>query len=227
MNMNFFITFLLIVTFSGCTLPVDPKISMKPPVYVKSIAKNQLKTTRYEGSLFGRGKNPLFEDKKAMKQNDIVTIMIDENTIQLSSASSKLSDSSSSSLGGGVFTGALPSKLNKFTDMGLKTNSRSTFNGSGTKSANEKFTTTVSARIVKVLENGNYFISGSRELLLNGNKQIIKITGVIRPYDIDQFNTINSKYIADARILYASEGEIEQTTKQPWGTRIAKSVWPF
>jgi len=200
---------------------------MKPPVYVDTITAKKVKIIRNEGSLFGRGKNPLFEDKKAMKQNDIVTVEIDENTIQLSSATNKLSDSSTSSLGGGVFTGKLPSKLNHLTDMGLTTNSKSSFNGSGTKSANEKFTTTISARIVRVLENGNYFISGSRELLLSGNKQIIKITGVIRPYDIDQFNTINSKYIADARILYESEGEIEQSVSQPWGTRIVKSVWPF
>ncbi|HIO91145.1 MAG TPA: flagellar basal body L-ring protein FlgH [Campylobacterales bacterium] len=227
MYKNYFLTFLLIVTFNGCTTPVDPKISMKPPVYVDTITAKKVKIIRNEGSLFGRGKNPLFEDKKAMKQNDIVTVEIDENTIQLSSATNKLSDSSTSSLGGGVFTGKLPSKLNHLTDMGLTTNSKSSFNGSGTKSANEKFTTTISARIVRVLENGNYFISGSRELLLSGNKQIIKITGVIRPYDIDQFNTINSKYIADARILYESEGEIEQSVSQPWGTRIVKSVWPF
>jgi len=94
-------------------------------------------------------------------------------------------------------------------------------------SRNEKFSTTISARIVKVLENGNYFIEGSRELLINGDKQIIKVSGVIRPYDIDQFNTINSKYIADAKILYETEGDIHRTTNEPWGTKLVKSIMPF
>ncbi len=221
--------FLLIVTFSGCSVPVDPKISMKPPVYVKQLAKNNpVKTKKYEGSLFGRGENPLFSDKKAMKQNDIVTVVIDENTIQLSQANKKLSDSQASTMGGGVFTGNDKlSKLNKYTDISFKTNSNSNFSGSGTQSRNEKFNTTISARIVKVLENGNYFIAGSRELLINGNKQIVKITGVIRPYDIDQFNTINSKYIADAKILYETEGDIHRSVNEPWGTKIVKSIWPF
>ena len=219
---------LLLVTFIACSVPVEPKISMKPPVYVKQIAqKNPQKIVKNEGSLFGRGQNPLFSDKKAMKQNDIVTVVIDENTIQLSQANKKLTDKKSSNLGGGVFSGKIPSKLNPFSDVGFKSSSNSSFNGSGTQSRNEKFSTTISARIVKVLDNGNYFISGSRELLINGNKQIVRLTGVIRPYDIDQFNTINSKYIADAKILYDTEGDIRETTEQPWGTKIVKSVWPF
>jgi flagellar L-ring protein precursor FlgH len=226
--LTFLPAILLIVTFSACTLPVEPKISMKAPKYVNSLTKNSsIKSKKHEGSLFGRGDNPLFSDKKAMKQNDIVTIEIDENTIQLTSANKSLSDSSTSSLGGGVSTGLVKKPLGGLSDISFKTDSSSSFNGSGTTTTNEKFTTTISARIVRVLENGNYFISGSRELLLSGTKQIVKITGVIRPYDIDQFNTINSKYIADAKILYESEGDIGESIKQPWGTRMVKSVWPF
>ena len=36
------------------------------------------------------------------------------------------------------------------------------------------------------MENGNYFISGKREILVDRQKQTIQISGVIRPYDIDQ-----------------------------------------
>ncbi len=218
---------LLLVTISGCTTPVDPKISMKPPVYVNSLEKNTKKTIQqHEGSLFGKGTNPLFSDKKAMKQNDIVTVIIDEKTIQLSQGNKKLSSATTYQTGGGVFTGNAK-VLNGLTKVGFSTDSKNTYAGSGTNSRNEKFSTTISARIAKVLNNGNYFIVGSRELLINGEKQIIKITGVIRPYDIDQFNTINSKYIADAKILYETEGDIHRNTNEGWGTKIIKSVSPF
>jgi len=222
------VIFLLIVTFVGCTTPVDPRISMKAPVYVNQIEKprEQSSSQLHEGSLFGKGTNPLFADKKAMRENDIVTIKIDENTIQLSSGNKKLSTTTNYSTGGGIFSGKL-SPLNKVANVGFKTQSNNNFSGSGTNSRNEKFSTTISARIVKVLNNGNYFISGSRELLINGEKQIIRITGVIRPYDIDQFNTINSKYIADAKILYETEGDIHRNTNEGWGTKIIKSVSPF
>ncbi len=222
---------------AGCATPsVDPKINMKPPVYVEEIPPQPPKNNiANPGSLFGKGDNPLFSDRKAMNVNDIVTVVISETTTQSSSASKKLSDSNKDALGAGLVTnpGDAPvlssaiNQLNKFTNIGFQTNSTNNFTGTGSNSRNESFTTTISARIIKVMKNGNYFIQGSRELLLNGDKQIIQISGVIRPYDISQNNQIDSKYIADAKIMYRTQGEIERATKKPYGSKIMKSLWPF
>jgi flagellar L-ring protein precursor FlgH len=229
----------IIALFSGCTThQVEPKMSMKGPSYIEqsSCDTNIHKANYNEGSIYGRGANPLFSDKKAMKINDIVTVVITENTFQSSQGNKKIQESSTNNLGGGVFAGRennsgiasnIANSLNGLSDVGFKTNSNSNFSGSGTQSRNEKFNTTISARVVKVLSNGNYFIDGSRALLLNGTKQRLRITGVIRPYDIDQFNTINSKYMADAKILYETEGDIKEATREPWGSRMVQSIWPF
>ena len=40
--------------------------------------------------------------------------------------------------------------------------------------------------------NGNYYIKGKKEMLIEGQKQEIIISGVIRPYDISSDNSINS-----------------------------------
>ncbi len=228
----------LIVAFVlvGCSVhPADPKISMKAPVYVdetpsrvnENIASNP-------GSLFGQGENPLFADLKAMHVNDVVTVTITEKTSQISSGKKALDKENKSSLGAGITTaagggvlGSVSNQLNKVGNIGFETGSNSSFTGTGTTSRNESFTTTISARIIKILNNGNYFIEGSRELLINGEKQIIQVSGVIRPYDIDQHNNIDSKYIADAKILYKTEGDIDQTTTKPWGTKFFETIWPF
>jgi len=89
------------------------------------------------------------------------------------------------------------------------------------------FTTTVSARIVKVFQNGNYFITGKRELFIDEQKQIIQISGVIRPYDIDQFNKIDSAQMSEAKISYKTQGDVDQSTQQGWGTKLVQAVWPF
>ncbi|MBN2965376.1 flagellar basal body L-ring protein FlgH, partial [Sulfurospirillum sp. T05] len=117
--------------------------------------------------------------------------------------------------------------LNKYTNIGFESGSSNNFSGSGSNSRNERFTTTISARIIKVMNNGNYFIEGSRELLLNGEKQIVQISGVIRPYDISQYNQIDSKFIADAKIMYTTQGDIGRASVQPWGSKLIQSVWPF
>lgn len=235
---------LLVVMLTGCTThQVEPAMSMRGPSYIEQTSQKNCDSYNnlyqnskiHEGSIYGRGANPLFSDKKAMGINDIVTVVINESTFQSSQGNKKITDSSINNLGGGIFTGGakggitsnIANTMNSLTDIGFKTNTNSNFAGSGTQSRNEKFSTTISARVVKILNNGNYFIDGSRALLLNGTKQTIRITGVIRPYDIDQFNTIDSKYMADAKIHYETEGDIKEATRRPWGSRIVQSIWPF
>jgi len=221
------------VLFVGCsTHPVDPKIEMKPPVYVEQLPpKTKQQVVVNPGSIFGQGENPLFSDLKAMHPNDIVTVVISESTAQSSDGSKTISKNNSDSLGAGVLTGfggtvgtAITNKAGK---IGFNTSSTNSYKGSGTNSRKESFTTTISARIIKILSNGNYFIEGNRELLVNGEKQMIQISGVIRPYDIGPTNTINSKYVADAKIMYKTEGDINRATTQPWGSKFLQSLWPF
>ena len=106
-------------------------------------------------------------------------------------------------------------------------NSNRSFQGSGTQQRNELFQTTISARIVKVLQNGNYFIMGSREIYVDGQKQIIQISGVIRPQDISADNTIDSKYISDAKIAYKTEGDLKRYTEQNWFAKFWDAIAPW
>lgn len=219
----------MIIIFNGCSAhTASPQIDMTPPNYVQypSTTANK-KCYAHEGSVYGRGQNPIFSDNKAMHVNDIVTVVINESATQSSVGNKKISDLSQNNLGGGVFGGGVLKNLNGLTDMSFKTNSNNTFSGTGAASRNEKFNTTITARVIKILHNGNYFIAGRREIFINDSKQIVQVTGVIRSNDIDQYNTINSKYIADAKILYLNEDDIQEATKQPWGSKVIKSVWPF
>lgn len=231
------ISFAIGIFLVGCAShPADPKIAMTPPKYVEEMPP--LESERMDaspGSLFGRGDNPLFSDRKAMNVNDLVTVVINEQTDQQTTASKSLSESNSNSLGGGVFGSAGGSKtvdsvarnLNKYGNVSFEAGSEDSFAAKGSNLRNEKFSTTVSARVIKILNNGNYFIEGRRELLISGEKQIVQISGVIRPYDIDQTNTIDSKYVADAKISYSTQGDIQETTEKGWGSKMVESVWPF
>ena len=225
--------FALIFMLAGCGATTEPEISMKPPAYVEELPPKQsdnVQTT--PGSLFGKGDNPLFSDKKAMNVNDLVTVIIQENTTQSTSANRSSSKNNNSNLSGGTVTAGgqlanIASNISDYTNIGFQTSSTANYTGTGAQSRNESFNTTVSTRVIKILSNGNYFIEGSRELLINGEKQIIQLSGVIRPYDIGQDNTIDSRYIADAKILYKTEGDVATSTKKPWGTRFFEAIWPF
>ncbi len=226
-----------VLLLGGCSARnTEAKIDFQPPKYVEQMPPKEPRNGIYNpGSLFGRGESPVFSDKKAMNVNDIVTVVIDENILSSSSGTKSIAKTTADKLGGGVMNsggggglmGNVANQFNKLANVGLNIDSTVSFKGSGTHQRSEKFTTTISARIIKILENGNYFIDGRRAMLIDGQKQVLHVCGVIRPEDITQTNQINSKYIADAKILYESQGDVKEATQQGWGTKIVESIWPF
>ena len=226
----------VLLLLSGCSSKtLDPEISFKAPQYVQELPSREDEEINAPGSLFGQGDNPMFSDRKAFQVNDVVTVEIVEEASSTSSGNKQISRANNGQLGPGVVTYGgntkagryLANSANNIMGFGLGYNSESTFQSAGSNTRTENFTTTISARIVKVLNNGNYFIEGRREVLVNGEKQVIQLSGVIRPYDIDQTNTILSSYISDAKIMYKTEGEIQRSSERGWLANLAEIVWPF
>ncbi|HQS65589.1 MAG TPA: flagellar basal body L-ring protein FlgH [Sulfuricurvum sp.] len=222
---------------SGCMARLtEPEITFTPPKYVEEMpAREEESSFAARGSLFGQGDSPLFSDHKAMHVNDIVTVVISESARSSNQGVKTLTEADTIGLNGGVFTNAgtnsalnsATAKLNGVANIGFSGGSTSDYAGSGLATKNATFTTTVSARIVKVMVNGNYFIVGRREIMVDDQKQIMQLSGVIRPYDIDQNNQISSAKISDAKIMYANEGDIDRSVNQGWASKMVQAVWPF
>jgi flagellar L-ring protein FlgH len=64
-------------------------------------------------------------------------------------------------------------------------------------------------------------------MLVEGQKQIIIISGVIRPYDITSDNSINSSQVADLKLLYDKDGTESDILETPWGLKLIRTIWPF
>lgn len=228
---------LLAMSLTGCyNVNPEPQLSFEPPRYVEELPSVEEEDEMPRmGSLFGQGENPLFTDRKARKLNDIVTVIIAETTSASTTGQKKLSQSNNTALGDGKlgFTGAAGREskhLQNLNDLGnYRYDSASTteYQGQGSVSRNENFKTTVTVRVVKVLQNGNYFIHGKRQMLINGEKQMIQVSGVISPFDINQNNEVSSTKISDAKIAYATQGDVRQSTKQGSVTRAIEALWPF
>ena len=222
---------------SGCTARMtEPEITFAPPKYVEEMPSREEENSFVaRGSLFGQGDSPLFSDHKAMHVNDVVTVVISETASSSNVGKKALSEADTLGLNGGVFTAtggnsainSATSKLNGLGNIGFTGGSTSSYAGSGSATKNASFTTTVSARIVKVMANGNYFITGRREIMVDDQKQIMQLSGVIRPYDIDQNNQINSAKVSDAKIMYANEGDVDRATQRGWGSKLVEAIWPF
>ena len=64
----------------------------------------------------------------------------------------------------------------------------------------------MTARVTEVLPNGDLVLEGVREIDINGDRQILVLTGVVRPADIGPGNVVPSTAVGQMRIRYFGAG---------------------
>ena len=159
----------------------------------------------------------LFSSFKAHRVGDVVTIIITEQT--RADASSEVETKAKADMGGGPGLGFLQA----FGSFGLGTENN--HKGDGTTSRSGNLSGEISVTITEVLPNGNYRLVGARSVDINGDRQLIEISGVCRPRDIMPDNTILSTFIADAQISYSGTGMLDDAAQPGLLTRIVN--WLF
>ncbi len=232
--LNKLVLILIPLIFSACNSKQELSFE-KPEI---QIPKKNPEPKKNKGSLYAVQGTSLFADKKDLQVGDIIQIVISENTKQAANNKRELSSTRDNSLGGGLLaatgtnnlSGAVGSAANDFNSnlgVGFGTNSSSADKGSVKTQVTETFSSTVSAIIEETYQNGNYYIKGKKEMLIEGQKQEVIISGVIRPYDITSDNSINSSQIADLKLSYNKEGTEADILETPWGLKLMRTIWPF
>ncbi|MGM0502653.1 MAG: flagellar basal body L-ring protein FlgH [Bacillota bacterium] len=140
----------------------------------------------------------MYKDGGSFKKGDIVTVNITENSSANQEASTDLSQNNQGNVEAG--TGV----LDFLKSLGYEQSDSNSSSGNTSRSGSLSATMTV--RVVKVLENGDLKISGTKEVNINGENQQIKLTGLVRPEDISSENTVDSNYLANVNIHYSGEG---------------------
>ncbi len=168
----------------------------------------------------------LFGDFRARNTNDLVTIRVSESVSASGSAESNLDKDTQ--------TGASLSKL-----FGLETkyagfldpsslaalSNKSAFKGSGSTQRQGVLTATLTARVAEVMPNGDLAIEGIRELEINGDRQILVLTGVIRTADVGPGNVVESTAVGQMRIRYFGQGLMRDNLRPGWIARVLNRVF--
>lgn len=217
---------LLLVLAAGCAVQ---KTEVSTPPFDAQI--RQPAANYSNGSIWQTNSVPLMEDGKARRLGDIVTIIISEQASASKEAKTGTSRSSAMSAGIPAFMGLEQSRIltSNFSDLSnlISASNSSSFDGSGSTSRKETLTATISAKVISVMPNGNLQIEGRRNVRVNNEDQIVVVTGTVRQRDISADNTVNSAYVADARISYSGEGIISDRQKPGWMMNIIDKIWPF
>jgi flagellar L-ring protein precursor FlgH len=165
-------------------------------------------------------------DPRAHAVNDLVTIRVVENIFGVGTADSALTKESKAKAGVAQLMGAesfFPDWLDEANIVGAAANTD--FKGGGTTSRTSELTATVTARVVEVLPNGDLVLEGAREIDINGDRQIIVLTGVVRQADIERNNVVSSTRIGQFRIRYFGRGLIKDNLKPGWLIRVLNKIF--
>jgi flagellar L-ring protein precursor FlgH len=216
----------------GC-FEYNPKTPPPPPPPPSVDIPYEIPQALSKGSLYKDGAVSIsFSDLRARQVGDIVTIKIVETYSTSSSVKQQTAKKSSAKAGidklmgfenriEGIFKDATPSDL---FEGSLSTSTT----GQGGTSRESKILATMTARVIKVLPNGNLVIQGTRAIKKNNDLEYITLTGIIRPEDIGYDNSILSTQISDAYIEYSGKGPTSEVVSGPGIiTRLLHIFWPF
>lgn len=183
-------------------------------------------------SLWSAGQRSLLGDRRASRQGDIMTVVIEINDSAEISNTTARGRSGSNSMAVPQFFG-IPQLLDRnlpgglAVGAGIETAGSSTFSGNGSVRRNEKLTLRVASTVVERLPNGVMRIEGRQEVRVNHELRELLVTGYVRPEDISRQNEITYDKIAGARISYGGRGIISNAQQPAYGAQITDILAPF
>lgn len=192
---------------------------MRKAILLLIVIGFMLSGSSYADSLWVKDSKSMIEDKKANKQGDLVTVIIAESSSSIQQASkdyNKKLDHSNGS-GSGPVIGLLP-------EISVSSSQKGSSGGSASRA--NSFRAKLTATITEVLANGDFRLEGTRSIETNGEKEEMKFRGTVRPEDIQPDNTVQSTFVADAKIEVTGKGAInDRQQKEGIISRIVKFLF--
>jgi len=222
-----------VVLLAGCqSLPErDPEYAAVRPVALPPAQTNT-------GSIYQAGYDVrLFEDSRARRVGDLLTISLTEATTASKDSATELSKSNTTNIANPTILGStpqfntpgiLPLANNRNNNLGFGLSSSNDFSGDSSSSQSNSLRGSITVTVAEVLPNGYLVVRGEKVTSLNQGHEYVRISGIVRPVDIRPDNTILSTQVADAQITYTGSGATADTSKIGWLARFfISSLFPF
>lgn len=213
---------------AGCssTPERDPAFAAVPPAVIPPAPSGN-------GAIFQAGfERSWFENVRARRVGDILLVRLVEDTEARHTNSGTVSRSNETSIAapsllGRAFKFDLPGQTGPY-DLSQRLESSTSFSGDADNTQNNEFSGSVSVTVTDVLANGHLRIRGEKRISMTGGNEYIRVSGIVRPEDIDLRNRVDSTRVADATLVYVGDGQTSMASKMGWLARFfISAVMPF
>jgi flagellar L-ring protein precursor FlgH len=223
---------------SGCA-----SSDIKPdPAYAPARPQPAAETPVNNGAIYQTGfAEPgyhlaLFEDQRARRVGDMLTITLVESTNASKEAKTNTKKKNAVDIRNPTLLGAtpqfstpglLPLSSNRNNTLANKLDSTHDFSGSGDSSQKNSLSGSITVTVAEVLPNGYLVVRGEKLITLNQGDEYVRFSGIVRPQDIRN-NSVQSTQVANAQITYAGKGQVADANALGWLARFFLSaLWPF
>ena len=213
---------------AGCdTAPKrDPEYAAVPPAVIPP-------TPGGNGAIYQAGfERSWFENVRARRVGDILLVnLVEETEASHTNEGSVDRNQNTSIVSPTLFGQDVSFKIpftNKKYNLGQSLQSSTAFDGDAENTQENEFSGSISVTVVEVLQNGYLRVRGEKRIGMTGGNEYIRVSGIVRPEDIDINNTVESTRIADATLVYVGDGQVADASKMGWLARFfISAVWPF
>jgi len=224
---------LMAALLAGCnTAPKrDPMYAPVRPVYYKPQAVNN-------GAIYQAGyEKSWFEDMRARRVGDLLTVKLVEKTEGSKESNAEIKKTQTFSIANPTLLGAAPNFGtpgitpfigNDGNSLEIEVDSSNAFKGEGDADQSNELTGSLTVTVVEVLPNGYLMVRGEKRIGINQGNEYVKLSGIVRPADIDSTNSVDSTKIGDATILYVGDGQVADASVMGWLSKFfISAIMPF
>ncbi len=172
-------------------------------------------------------------DDTAHQVGDILTITIAEHSV-IENETERETEKSSSRSGSIASNMDLIRGLNDITgklfsleDLSMDMEADNDFTGEADFESDKETKDVITVTVTDVLPNGNLVVVGSRQREVEGDRQTVQASGIVRPSDIAFDNSVDSEKVADFKIVHKQMGQESLITNPGWLDRILNLVSPL
>jgi len=207
-------------TNSSSPIPGDPYYAPIDP-------SKQPVALEITGSMFNANiATDLYSYAPKFALGDTINVILEEETVATKSAQSNLSNENSFTLDPITVPGGTMVINGKELELGI--NQEQDFAGDSGSSQRHNLAGRITVSVIEVLNNGNLVVRGEKWLVINNGKEYIRLTGIIRPLDISEENSVASYQVADSRIEFSATGEHADIQTRGWlSSLFSGSLWPI
>lgn len=168
-----------------------------------------------------------YADRRAFNVGDIIKVDVDEYAL----ATANKDDNSEASRGRKMDMGISPPSMGAADaamgpiDGSVSTSDRGSSRRRGDARRGTRYLGQITVRVIAVTPEGMLQVKGQKVVDVDGNKQEMMLSGIVRPQDVSSEDVVSSESVADAQLSYKSKGSLGKP-KNGILTKIVGLLWP-